>query len=73
MTISEKAQKLRRMGHTVLDRDWSRPALGTVGLIVDGEGLDQRFLDQLVGGASFEEVLRDRDRWLEFVTRERGQ
>jgi hypothetical protein len=45
MTLSEKAEELRRRGYAALHCDWRRPALGTVGLTLDGEGFDEQFVE----------------------------
>jgi hypothetical protein len=61
------------MGYPAENFGWKRPAMGTVGLTISNEGLDEQFVDQLLGGAPIEEVRHNRDRWLELVTRERGR
>ena len=71
--LSEKAEKLRRLGLPAVDCAWNRPALGTLGLTISDEGFDEQFVDQLLGGTCIEEVRRNRERWLDLVEGERGQ
>jgi len=56
------------MGLPAVDCGWNRPALGTVGLSIGGEGFDEQFVDQLLGGAPIEEVRRHREEWLALVS-----
>jgi hypothetical protein len=62
--LATKAEKLRAMGHTVGVEPFSRPAVGTEGLTVDGEPLDEQFVNQLLAGDSFSDVIRARELWL---------
>jgi hypothetical protein len=73
MTLSEKAEELRRRGYAALHCDWRRPALGTVGLTLDGEGFDEQFVDQLLIGTAIVEVRRNRNEWITVMIRERGK
>lgn len=56
-----KAEKLRAMGHEVGDVLFTRPAISTEGLTVDGESLDEQFINQLLAGDSLSEVTRARE------------
>lgn len=64
LTIKQKADELRLRGHNVEDRVDIRPLTGENVLHVDGTDLDEQFVDQLIGGASFSEVQYRRNLYL---------
>ena len=72
-TLSEKAEELKRRGYAALHCDWRRPALGTVGLTIEGEGFDEQFVDQLLAGTPMDEVRCKRNEWLAMTVKERGK
>jgi hypothetical protein len=61
--LDEKAEKLRLMSFSVTGR-CTRPARQTEGLIVNGEHLDEQFVNQLIAGEKLTDVIRARELWL---------
>jgi hypothetical protein len=67
-TIEEKAGELRLLGYEVDNSIGTRSTTGEKVLYVNGTDLDEQFVDQLLGGATFAEVqyrrnlLHDRNR-----------
>jgi hypothetical protein len=61
--LDKKAETLRSMGFNVTGR-CSRPALNTEGLVVNGECLDEQFVNQLIGGDPLTDVIRARELWV---------
>lgn len=64
MDIQEKIRKLRELGYEVQDQLGTRSITGETVLYVNGADIDERFVDQLIGGASMQEVQYRRNEWL---------
>jgi hypothetical protein len=64
MAIEEKLRKLRELGYEVADVPGIRPKTGERVLYVNGQDIDEQFVDQLIGGADFHQVQYRRNKWL---------
>jgi hypothetical protein len=65
MTIEERAEGLRRLGYEVDSNIHTRSLTGEKVLYVNGTDLDEQFVDQLLGGATFPEVQHRRNLYLQ--------
>ena len=64
-TIEQKGDELRRLGYEVETTIGTRSTTGEKVLYVNGTDLDEQFVDQLLGGASFSEVQYRRNLFLQ--------
>lgn len=64
MDVQTKVRKLRQLGYDVKDQTATRPRTQTTILYVNGTEIDEQFADDLIAGASFEDVQRRQKRWL---------
>lgn len=66
MTIVEKAEKLRQLDYNVRDQVGIRSKTGENVLYINGDhnDFDERFVDQLIAGDTFEEVSYRRNAYL---------
>ena len=64
-TIEEKADELRQLAYEVNAAVGTRSLTGEKVLYVNGTDLDEQFVDQLLGGATFSEVQYRRNLYLQ--------
>jgi hypothetical protein len=64
MSIVDKIHKLRELGYQVDDTVGSRSNTGETVLYVNGQDIDEQFVDQLMAGANFRDVQIRRNEWL---------